>query len=283
MKKEVVYFDSNPSLEGMAKTFTDIIYSDKTGQKLTLIRPWETDNDSRRYPLIVFVQGSAWTTPNLGYELPQLSQLARKGYVVATVCHRDSSEGHPVPAFLIDVKTAIRYLRANAEEYKIDPGRVGIWGTSSGGNTALLTAVTADFEAYETEEYAEYSDYVKLAVSCFGPTDMLNLMQGLSEDMSPEEQEMMKHLAGDRDIVEVATEMSPLLRLEEGVNYPPMLLLNVDADKLVPYEQSVAMYEKLLELEQEAQLVCVRGADHEGDFWSQQVLDYIFQFIEEKI
>lgn len=282
-KKEIVYFDSNPTLKGMAEIFSNIVYSEKTGQKLTLLRPWIPEGDTRKFPLIVFVQGSAWTTPNLEYEIPQLSELARKGYAIATVCHRDSSKGYPVPAFLQDVKTAIRYLRANAEKYRIDPERVGIWGTSSGGNTSLLVAVTGDFPEYKTEEYKEVSDSIKFAVSCFGPTDMLNRMQVFSENMPQEMKEMAKRLAGDRNVAEVAAEMSPLLRLKEGVTYPPMLLLHGDADKLVPYEQSVAMYERLLELGQDAQMVCVRGADHEGDFWSQDVIDYIHRYIEERI
>lgn len=100
MNKEIIFFDSNSRLNGMARIDENIVYSEKTGQKLTLIHTWEMENDTRKYPLIVFVQGSGWTTPDLGYELPQLSQLAKKGYVVASVCHRDFSKGYPIPAFL---------------------------------------------------------------------------------------------------------------------------------------------------------------------------------------
>ena len=85
------------------------------------LRPWE---EEARWPLVVFVQGSAWRTPDRGYEIPQLSHLAQQGYVVATVCHRDSTQGNPFPAYLQDVKTAIRFLRAHAEEYGIDPEHV---------------------------------------------------------------------------------------------------------------------------------------------------------------
>lgn len=79
------------------------------------------------------------------YEIPQLSALAREGFVVATVNHRDaSSDPHDMfPAYLEDVKAAIRYLRANARQWHVDPDRLGIWGTSSGGNTSLLVGLTA--------------------------------------------------------------------------------------------------------------------------------------------
>ncbi len=285
MEKKIVYFNDNPELKGMARTNLDIVYSEKAGQRLHLIRPWETENDARRYPLIVFVQGSGWTTPDLGAELPQLSQLARKGYVVATVCHRDCKDGHPVPAFLVDVKSAIRYLRAHAEEYYIDPERVAIWGTSSGGNTAVLCGITGDMECYKADkyaEYAEYSDAVKCVVECFGPTDMFSMLDPAAE---PDEgiEFLSNCLAGDRDREEAMTEMSPLRRLQEGVQYPPMLLLHGDADGLVPYSQCEMMYDRMLELEQDVQCVCVRGADHEANFWSQELLDYIFNYIEERI
>ncbi|MCB8600020.1 alpha/beta hydrolase, partial [Blautia sp. DFI.9.9] len=69
--------------------------------------------------------------------------------IVATVQHRSALDGHAFPAFLQDVKTAIRYLRAHAAEYQIDPDRVGIWGTSSGANAALLTALTPNDPRYE--------------------------------------------------------------------------------------------------------------------------------------
>ena len=75
----------------------------------------------KKYPLVVFIQGSAWTDPNAFWEVPQLSRLAQRGYVVATVTHRSCFEAK-APAFLVDVKSAIRFLKANAAEYDIDPG-----------------------------------------------------------------------------------------------------------------------------------------------------------------
>ena len=131
----------NPSLTGLAQIQNDIVFSHviPEGLKLTLMRPW--NNDAPR-PLIVFVQGSGWSFPNIYREIPQLCQYARAGFVVATVTHRNAVEGHVFPAYLQDVKTAIRYLRAHADEYGIDPKRVCIWGTSSGGNTAMLVGLT---------------------------------------------------------------------------------------------------------------------------------------------
>ena len=125
-----IHIPHNPTLAGLATLTRNVAY--KTGADnlvLDIISPQSTgDDDDRRYPTVVFVQGSAWTTPHRDYEIPQLSALAREGFVVATVNHRDaSSDPHDMfPAYLEDVKAAIRYLRANARQWHVDPDRLGI-------------------------------------------------------------------------------------------------------------------------------------------------------------
>ena len=166
----ILHLPINPTLQGLARTRWDVIYSTATGTplKAVLITPWNEAIKNR--PAIVFVQGSGWGFPDVNFEIPQLSELAQAGYVVMTVTHRNRYDGHPFPAFLQDVKCAIRFLRAHADQYGVDPQRIGIYGTSSGGNTALLVAMTGDDPRYKTEEYQEYSDSVCCMVECFGPT-----------------------------------------------------------------------------------------------------------------
>ena len=96
-----------------------------------------------RYPLVVYVQGSAWGEQDVYFSLPKLVPLAQAGFVVASVKHRASTVAK-FPAFLQDVKSAIRFLRAHADTYCIDPNQVGIWGDSSGGHAALMVGVTGD-------------------------------------------------------------------------------------------------------------------------------------------
>lgn len=275
----------NPALDGLAEISPDIVYSNAGGKNLTLrvIYPWKNEaNAGRRYPLILFVQGSGWTFPNINYEIPQLSWYARHGYVVATVTHRNCYDGFPFPAFLQDVKCALRFMRAHADDWSIDPERVTVFGTSSGGNTALLVGLTGDDPRYKTDEYADQSDAVSAVVECFGPTDMFDLNDYHTGGTGT--MDLVYKLLGDPETEKaqaLAREMSPLFLVKDGMSCPPVMILHGDADHVVPYEsQGVRMAERLDEAGADVTLIRIEGADHEGDFWSDELHDIILEFID---
>ena len=271
----------NPALKGQAELIEHIRYS-RNGQELSLLLPWAKMNErsiASPCPLIVFVQGSGWTTPNLGYEIPMLSRYAEEGFAVATVSHRNVHDGHPFPAFLLDVKCAIRYLRAHAAEYAIDPKRVAAFGTSSGGNTVCLLGLTGDDPALKIEEYAEQSDSICCAAACFAPTDLPRLFSLWMRDpgMAATMSEYFGADSGRWE--EVMRAYSPVYRVEKGKAYPPFLLLHGTGDTLVPCEQMDALYLKLKEAGADVAAYYVDGAEHEGDFWSPQVRQAIHAFL----
>ena len=285
----------NPLLTGLAESTGDIVFAHEDNKDVTLriLKPWKNDlNKDNRYPLIVFIQGSGWTFPNIGYHLPHIAQLAMKGYVVATVTHRSSNDGHPFPAFLQDTKSAIRYLRAHAEEHQIDPERVAAWGTSSGGNTALLLGLTGDDPRYVSSVHPEQSDAVKAVVDVFGPTDMMSLFTGRHGDYETAQLDpgaeayynrILGHAWNTPAGLEAANAMSPLQILHEGMKLPPMQLLYGDADPIVPFDQGVRMFDKLCAMGYDADFVRISGAEHEGNFWSLPLLEEIYGFIREKL
>ena len=285
----------NPMLDGIADVTPDIVFSSEGGQDVTMriVKPWKNEmNKDRVYPLIVFIQGSGWTSPNINYHLPQICQFAAAGYVVATVTHRSSNDGHPFPAFLQDVKSAIRFLRAHAAEYSIDPARVAAWGTSSGGNTALLLGLTGDDPRYTSGVCPEQSDAVDVVVDVFGPTDMMSLFitrHGSYEDvqLDPGHEAYYNRILGASwrtpEGRAAADAMSPLQILREGMQLPPMLLLYGDADPVVPYDQGERMYARLCKIGYDAEMVRVTGAEHEGNFWSQAVLDEIMAYLDARM
>lgn len=283
---EIREFESNPTLGGQAELKRDVVYSAAGGEKtkMTLILPWGASAPEHpRYPLVVFVQGSAWTFPNMDYEIPQLGELAREGYVVATITHRSSIEGAAFPAYLVDTKTAIRFLRAHADEYAIDPARVCIYGTSSGGNTALLVGVTGDDPTFKSDEYAGFSDAVTCVAECFGPTDLTKMIDTSKYDPDSEGAAIFNGLAGGGEISDVLRRMSPIEYVKSGKNYPPTLVIHGDADPVVPYEQGVLMFHRLIDAGAEAEMIRVKGAPHEGPFWSPALVDAIFAFIKDHI
>ena len=293
--KSIKVIPYNPLLEGLAESTGDIVFAHEDGKDITLriLKPWKNDlNKDKRYPLIVFIQGSGWTFPNIGYHLPHIAQFAMAGYVVATVTHRSCNDGHPAPAFLQDVKSAIRYLRAHADEHQIDPTRVAAWGTSSGGNTALLLGMTGDDPRYVSAVHPEQSDAVKVVVDVFGPTDMMSLFVTRHGDIDTVQLDpgaeayynrILGHAWNSPEGQAAADAISPLQLLHEGMELPPMQLLYGDADPVVPYDQGVRMYEKLTDMGYEADFVCVSGAEHEGNFWSQAVLDEIKAWLDARM
>jgi acetyl esterase/lipase len=111
-----------------------------------------------KFPLIVFVQGSAWRRQQIFAHLQHLVRVCGKGYAVAMVQYRPSDIA-PFPAQIQDTKTAIRFLRKNAAEYGIDPGRVALWGDSSGGHTAVMAGITEDGELDGDSESRLYSEF----------------------------------------------------------------------------------------------------------------------------
>ncbi len=282
----IIKLPSNPAWEGMAEVFPDVVFSQAGGEelKMQIIAPWwdRGGMEVPAYPLVVFVQGSAWTFPGVWYQIPQLSELARKGYVVATITHRNSMEGHPFPACLQDVKTAIRFLRKNAPLYGIDAERVGLWGTSSGANLSLLAAMTEGEERYITEEYPGYSDRVDYVAACFPTTDLVEYM--LDDGGEQEIKDIFTALSGGivDEEMSVLKEMSPYHRVQEGLltEYPPLLIAHGDADELIPHNQSLKLYEALEKKGADVTMVTVEGAPHEDAFWSQEMLELIYHFIE---
>ena len=272
---------NNPTLTGLSRLLPGVVYSTATGTDITMdmLLPQTPEGDMQsRFPLVVFIQGSAFHFPDNTYEIPQLSLLSQAGYVVAAVTHRSTDDGHPAPAYLQDVKTAIRFLRTNAAEYHIDPGRVYAFGTSSGGNTALLLGLTGDMEEFRTEEYPDASDHVDAVIDCFGPTDF-SLFPDIAEGRLPEE---LRMFCGGPVDMELLKKMSPIHYVQEGKSYVPFLIAHGNRDRMVSYAHSEKMAERLQECGADVSFICVDGADHEGDFWSAQLWDIFRNFLDKQ-
>ena len=277
MFSEIPHLPMNPQLQGQAELIQHIQYAEN-GQELSLILPWAPHGDRSgmsRAPLIFFVQGSSWTTPNLDFEIPMLSHFAEEGYAVTTVSHRSAQDGFAFPAFLQDMKCAVRFLRAHAKQYAIDPKRIVAFGTSSGGNAVCLMGLTGDDPSLRTAEYPEQSDAVSAVVSCFAPTDLPALFEHL-KDAPNIKQVMAAYFGADEaQWPRIMRQWSPALRVEAGKQYPPFLLLHGTGDPLVPCQQMDSLYAALKAAGCQVSAYYVDGAEHEGNFWSPAVRQVI--------
>ncbi len=271
--KPDITLQNNPGCRGMASITADVpFFCEGQQQLLTLVSPnrHPDSGGGPGHPLIVFLQGSAWTSPNRYYQLPQLCRYAQRGIAVAAITHRDCTKGNPFPAYLKDAKAAVRFLRSQAGTYGLDPERVGFFGTSSGGNTALLAGLTGDDPRYRTEDYQEQSDAVRAVVDCFGPADLLSMKDvGVREDSDI--MRIMNALIGGRDVASVLRAMSPFYEVRDGRKYPAFLIAHGDADEQVPFVQSELMHRRLKEAGADSRLILVHSAEHEGTFWSEEL------------
>lgn len=235
-------------------------------------------------PLIVFVQGSGWGPQNLYSAIPQLSDVAHRGYVVASVEYRPSTEA-TAPAQIQDVKTAIRYLRANASRYGIDPQRVGIWGDSSGGHMAALVATTVGVAEFATTDYADQSDAVQAVVDFYGVSDLTTMGRFPSWIEHDAEGSPGSLMLGGSPLTqrEKAVTQSPVTYIKPDRNIPPFLLLHGDLDVIVPFNQSVVLYDALQGAGKEVTFYKVAGGNHGWQFWSPRLMQIVVEFLDEKL
>ena len=236
-----------------------------------------------RYPLVVYVQGSAWGEQYVYGSLPQLVPLARAGFVVASVKHRPSSQAR-FPGFLQDVKSAIRFLRANAEKYFIDPSQVGIWGDSSGGHAAQMVGVTGDMEEFKTQDNRELSDGVQAVVDFYGPSDVTHVNDTPRDPIFTADKSKIPEdiLFGGCvvDHPEIAQPGNPINYIEKDKPLPPFLIAHGDEDPMVPFNQSVLTAQKLLETGHTLEFYKVVGAGHGTFMWTQELVDLVIRFFK---
>lgn len=262
----------------------DVPYIERSGAKLHLqiMLPEDGEDKGRRWPLIVYVQGSAWFKQDLYDHLPNLLRMCQRGYGVAIVEYR-SSDIEPFPAQAQDAKTAVRFMKAHAEEYGIDPERVALWGDSSGGHTCLMAGFTADGEP-DTPEYAEYSAQVRCIVDWYGPTDIaaMNEYPSTQDHIQPESPE--GSVIGRKNVLEnpeLAERTVPMNYLSREKTVPPLLIMHGGSDMLVPFNQSCRLYNRMRELGKEVEFIKLTGANHGfGGFNCDQALDLVEEFLK---
>jgi len=218
-------------------------------------------------PLIIWIHGGAFrmgSKEGIPFDPPPLSYLAQ-GYAVASLNYRLSQ--HAIfPAQIQDCKAAVRWLRAHAAQFNLNPDKFGAWGPSAGGHLVTMVGVTGRVSEFEVGEYLDISSRVQCVVDYYGPTDFLQMdAQRLPEGMihdgadSPESELVGGAIQENRAATARANPITYV-----SADAPPFLVVHGDADPLVPYGQSVLLVEVLKRANVPVDFYTVKGAGHGG-------------------
>lgn len=234
----------------------------------------------KRYPAVLYIPGSGWMEQDLYGRLPQLVEVARCGYVVASMEYRHTDEGCRFPAQVEDAKSALRYLRAHADDLDLDPERIAIWGDSSGAHTALLAGLSGE-EEFLTDDSPGYPTSVRCIVDLFGPTDFDDAARQPSGIDHAGADSIEGKLLGapPAQVPELVRRADPISYLSDQRWAPPTLILHGDRDDMVPFHQSVLLYEAYRRCGQQADFYLVRNAAHGFRIWTEPVMKVIKDFL----
>ena len=233
------------------------------------------------HPTILAIHGGGFRGGNRRSYIPLCIKAAQKGYVCATASYRLSPRNQ-FPAHLEDAKAAVRFLRANAAKYAIDPANIGATGGSAGGHLVLMLGLTANNKSFEgTGPNRDVSSAVKAVVNYYGPTDFTRSYDpGKSVDAA---QVLPLFLGGDLEHNRQAHILSsPLYYVTPQA--APILSIHGTKDTYVAYEQSIWLTERLKAAGVETELVTINDAGHgfkgaDADYAEKRM----FEFFEKQL
>lgn len=250
------------SWNSSAEVLRDVPYCTNSGVALKLDIYMPDMKPAKAAPVAVFVHGGGWEKGSKagGVWLNSVrAELNKRGYVVASVDYRLAPE-YKWPLFMNDVKCSIRFLRANAKRFHIDPKHIGAWGTSAGGHLVAMLG-TVDKEAkLEGEHYLKESSSVQAVVDMFGPSDMPLLV-------SEREHVARANIVFDGKMASDGMTNMALLEQASPIAYvtkrsAPILIIHGEKDELVYPDQAEVFFDKLKEAGVPARLVMVKSGTH---------------------
>jgi acetyl esterase/lipase len=211
--------------------------------------------------------------------------MLQRGYTVFAVVHGCQPK-FTIPEIVADMNRAVRFIRFHAQDYGIDPDRIGIYGASAGGHLSLMQGTAGDGgDPKSKDEVDRVSSRVQAVACFFPPTDFLNygktgenaigrgVLQGFKAPFEFHELDPKRRIfvrVDDLDVIfETARKISPLYHVTP--DDPPTVIIHGDADKLVPIQQAETIVEKLKGAGVEAKLVVKPGASHG---WPDMQKDY---------
>lgn len=219
-----------------------------------------------KYPLLLFICGGAFQKEDINAFMPELAFYAKKGFVVACADYSTLPyTEHPEP--LTEIKAAIRFLRAHADQFDIDPAHVIVSGESAGGYLAGLCAVTNGFKEYEIGDNLDQSSEVQGAVLMYPLTKMNKTNSAAAEAHG----KIVVRLDNYPDLLDFVN--------KETV---PICMVHGTKDGQVSFQHSARLEKKMTSVNAYSELYLVEGADH-GDqlLYQDCIKEKILKFMKE--
>ena len=244
-----------PILDGVTVT-RDLEYgvADGVSLKLDLYQP---ENAEGALPAILFIHGGGWVKGGKEDYAYYCSRFPLKGYVVASMGYRFADK-YKYPGCIEDAKCAVRWLRANAAQYHIDPNKIAVAGGSAGGHLAMMTGYSSDVPELEgTGGNPDVSSRADAVINLYGPTDLTTEVARVHPTITrfldaPYAQEPYRY-----DMA------SPIYHLD--ANDPPTLIIQGTLDTLVTPDQADALAARFQALGMDYWYDCLPGWPHTMD------------------
>jgi acetyl esterase/lipase len=222
------------------------------------------------FPLVIWIHGGAWKAGNKDGCPPLRGGYVQQGYAVASLNYRLSQ--HAIfPAQIEDCKAAIRWLRAHAAEYGIDPDHFGVIGSSAGGHLSALVGTSGDVAKFDVGENLDQSSRVQAVGDYYGPTDFVqmdaNALKGTrlihDEPQSPESLVIGGPIQAPENAAKVQA-ANPVAYVTK--DDPPFVIVHGDQDPAVPHHQSELLHAKLVAIGVPSHFITVHGGGHGQGF-----------------
>lgn len=236
----------------LGTTDTDVTYCTIDSEELLMDIHWPETGDGD-FPAVVYIHGGGWSQGDKTENLNQyLAELLPRGIAVFAINYRLANE-YTFPAMIEDAKCAVRHIRANAENYSIDPDRIGAFGGSAGGHIVSLLGTAGEEAGWDdVGQYQDVSSEVVAVVNMYGPTDLRIEIEGVSQRLIKNVFATDSH--GDMGFA------SPITYVDSGD--PAFLLMHGEDDPAVPISQSENFAAALEEAGVEVEFVRVANASH---------------------
>jgi acetyl esterase/lipase len=242
------------------KALKDLEYG-KIGDRKLLLNLFLPEKAEGKLPVIVWVHGGGWRNGSKEDCFALGEGFVQKGFAVASVGYRLSDEAI-FPAQIEDCKAAVRWLRANADKYNLDPDHFGAWGSSAGGHLVALLGTTGDIKDFDKGDNLQFSSAVQAVCDYYGPVDFQTFVTtpGYEKHAGPESAET-KLIGGTvMENQEKAKKVSATTYVSKGD--APFLIIHGDKDPTVPIAQSVMFNDMLKKAGVQADYHCIEGAKH---------------------